>query len=172
LADFFEGRILGLAEPPYAPAARQCDRSLRFSILGLAREKSPIIERGIGEQSMTARHCLSMIIACAALSTSPIASVAENFPATAKLERGRDIANMVCAVCHIIGPGQDGAPVLRNPGPDFRLIANRPGTTAEQLGTVLRARHPAAADAMPPPLLSDEMIDAVTAYILSLRTRH
>ena len=120
---------------------------------------------------MTARHCLSMMIACAVLGTSPIASVAENSPATAKLERGRDIANMVCAVCHIISPGQDAAPVLRNPGPDFRVIANRPGTTAEQLAAVLRARHPTAVDAMPPPLLSDEMIDAVTAYILSLRTR-
>ncbi len=118
---------------------------------------------------MTARHCLSMMIACAVLSTSAIASVAENSLATAKLERGRDIANMVCAVCHIIGPGQDAAPILRSPGPDFRVIANRPGTTAGQLAAVLRTRHPSAVDAMPPPLLSDEMIDVVTAYILSFR---
>jgi mono/diheme cytochrome c family protein len=120
---------------------------------------------------MSARHCLSIMIACVVLSTSPIASVAENSPAAAKLERGRDIANMVCAVCHIVGPGQDSAPVLRNPGPDFRVIANRPGTTAQQLAAALRARHPTAVDAMPPPLLSEEMIEAVTTYILSLRTR-
>jgi hypothetical protein len=101
---------------------------------------------------MTARHCPSVMIACAVLSTSPIASVAENSPATSKLERGRDIANMVCAVCHFIGPDQDAAPVLRNPGPDFRVIANRPGATAGQLAAVLRARHPTAVDAMPHPL--------------------
>lgn len=120
---------------------------------------------------MTARHFLSMMIGCAVLSTSSIASVAENSPAIAKLERGHDIANVVCAACHVVGATQDETPILRNPAPDFRVIANRPGTTAEQLAAFLRGRHPAALDAMPPPMLSDEMIDAVTAYILSLRTR-
>lgn len=117
----------------------------------------------------------SIVIACAVvLSASSFAVAAENTSAAAskaKLDRGLDIANMVCAACHIIGPTQDVAPISRSPGPDFRVIANQPGVTAQQLTAFLRVRHPAALDAMPPPLLSDEMIDAVTTYILSLRMR-
>jgi mono/diheme cytochrome c family protein len=105
------------------------------------------------------------------LEPSSIASVAENSPAIAKLERGHDIANVICAACHIIGATQEETPILRNPAPDFRMIANQPGTTKEQLTAFLRVKHAKGLDSMPPPLLSDEMTDAVTDYILSLRTR-
>ncbi len=119
---------------------------------------------------MAKRFCLPMAMACLASVISTVA-LAEEPVSPQKVERGHDIANMVCAVCHVIGATQDETPILRNPAPDFRVIANQPGTTKEQLTAFLRVKHPTGVDAMPPPLLSDEMTDAVTAYILNLRTR-
>ncbi len=119
---------------------------------------------------MSPRFCRPIAIACFASFFSTIA-LAEQPATQQKIERGHDIANMVCAVCHVIGATQDETPILRNPAPDFRVIANQPGTTKEQLTAFLRVKHPTGLDSMPPPLLSDEMTDAVTAYILNLRTR-
>jgi mono/diheme cytochrome c family protein len=119
---------------------------------------------------MATRFFSPIAMACFVSVTSTVA-LAEEPVSQQKIERGHDIANMVCAVCHVIGATQDETPILRNPAPDFRVIANQPGTTKEQLTAFLRVKHPTGVDSMPPPLLSDEMIDAVTAYIINLRTQ-
>ena len=76
--------------------------------------------------------CFSLASAAFAQSGSP--------PTGADVARGRAIANTVCWACHVVGPDQEFSPILRNPGPDFRVIANRPETSLESLKTFLRRR--------------------------------
>ncbi len=90
-----------------------------------------------------------------------------------KAERGYEIADRVCWVCHVIGPDQEFSPILKEPGPDFRDIAKRPDTTAASLTTFLHTAHRTVDKpyTMPNPRLNDEMIEAVVSYILSLKPR-
>ena len=93
--------------------------------------------------------------------------------ADAQVHRGREIADKVCWVCHVTGPDQEYSPILRAPGPDFRAIAARPETTAASLTAFLHTAHRTEDKpyTMPNPRLSDEMIDAVAHYIISLKPR-
>ena len=91
----------------------------------------------------------------------------------ARVERGHAIAEKVCWVCHVIGPDQEFSPVLKEPGPDFHLIAKRSDTTVKSLSAFLHTAHRTEDKpyTMPNPGLNDEAIDAVVSYILSLRPR-
>ena len=81
----------------------------------------------------------------------------------ALLTRGHGIAMSVCSACHAVPSAH--TPILREQAPDLKSIANKPGTTPESLAAFLRSpTHP-----MPNPRLTDEMIEAVAAYTLSLR---
>lgn len=51
----------------------------------------------------------------------------------APVERGRTIADRICWVCHVTGPDQEYSPILKEPGPDFRAIAERPDATSASL---------------------------------------
>jgi mono/diheme cytochrome c family protein len=90
---------------------------------------------------------------------------------TAAIGRGHSTADTVCWACHVIGPDQSFSPILREPATDFRVIAQRPGITRESLTAFLQGTHRTEGKpyAMPNPRLSNEMIDDVVAYILSLR---
>ncbi|MGO8955588.1 MAG: c-type cytochrome [Rhodomicrobium sp.] len=90
-----------------------------------------------------------------------------------RIARGHEIATMVCSACHAVQSAH--SPILREPAPDLRSIANKPGVTAESLAALLR--NPAHAmenksRQMPHPRLTGEMIDSVVAYLLSLRGGH
>ena len=89
----------------------------------------------------------------------------------AQVQRGREIADRVCWVCHVTGPDQEFSPILRAPGPDFRAIAERPDTTPASLTAFLHTAHRTEDKpyTMPNPGLSDEMISAVVSYIMSLK---
>ncbi len=91
----------------------------------------------------------------------------------AQVQRGHDIADRVCWVCHMTGPHQEYSPVLKEPGPDFRAIAERPDATSASLTAFLHTAHRTEDKpyTMPSPGLSDEMIAAVVSYILSLKHR-
>jgi mono/diheme cytochrome c family protein len=83
----------------------------------------------------------------------------------ALLTRGHRIAMSVCSACHAVPSAH--TPILREQAPDLKSIANKSNTTPESLADFLRSpTHP-----MPNPQLTDEMINAVTAYTLSLRRR-
>lgn len=90
-----------------------------------------------------------------------------------QVQRGHEIADKVCWVCHVTGPDQEFSPILKEPGPDFREIAKRPNTTPASLTAFLHTAHRTEDKpyTMPNPRLNDEMIDAVVSYIMSLRPR-
>lgn len=109
--------------------------------------------------------CFSLASAAFAQSGAP--------PTGADAARGRAIANTVCWACHVVGPDQEFSPILRDPGPDFRVIANRPGTSRQSLKAFLQTTHSLESKpyAMPNPRLTDEMIEEVAQYIMSLTKR-
>lgn len=84
---------------------------------------------------------------------------------------GRAVAYNVCGWCHVVGLHQQIGPALRDPGPSFRAIANRPRVSAGSLRHFIESTHPvsAAPHEMPNPQLTDDQLDDVVAYILSLR---
>ena len=88
--------------------------------------------------------------------------------------KGHAFALLVCAACHVVAPDQESAPILRNPGPSFDTIANRPTTTEESLRTFLSTTHAqmGISSGMPNPRLANYQITEVISYILGLRNRH
>jgi hypothetical protein len=77
---------------------------------------------------------------------------------------GHDFALGACTPCHVVSPDQE-SPIRFANAPDFRVIANEPGTTAIGLNIWLTNPHPT----MPKLVLYPQEAADVIAYILSLR---
>jgi len=91
-----------------------------------------------------------------------------------EVNAGYRIAQDVCETCHVVHPGQKGRPILRQPGPDFADIANRPALTRESLTRLIASQTwdmRTLPVRMPKQPLSERSTARVAAYILSLRTR-
>ncbi len=100
---------------------------------------------------------LSCAIALTLLATGVAASAA----AQDKAAEGRSIAYRWCSSCHLVGPEDavsDGAPT-------FSQIAKDPYFTSDRLRGWLAAPH----EPMPDLELSRQEIDALVAYLQSLR---
>lgn len=89
-----------------------------------------------------------------------IAASASAAPAQQAVD-GLAIARQWCASCHIVEPGGKGSDAAR----PFAQVANDPDFTMDGLRAWLSDPHPP----MPSLTLSNEEIDALTAYIVSLR---
>ena len=90
------------------------------------------------------------------------------------LQQADDVVQQVCATCHIVARNQKIAPSLEEPAPSFFDIAARPGTTADSLHRFLETTHwdrTTFPMTMPRLRLSEEQIDAIACYILSLRPK-
>ena len=81
-------------------------------------------------------------------------------------QTGYDFAIGTCTPCHVVSPDQK-SPIRFADAPDFRSIANAPGTTAIGLNIWLTNPHPT----MPKLVLYPQEAADVIAYILSLRER-
>ncbi|MGO9172389.1 MAG: c-type cytochrome [Rhodomicrobium sp.] len=132
-------------------------------------------ERSGEAEEVTVVHVLIASVFCMVVSFAGNAAHADDRPSgdEGRVARGHEIATMVCSACHAVRPAH--SPILREPAQDLRSIANKPGVTAESLAAVLR--NPAhemenKSRQMPHPRLTDEMIDSVVAYLLSLRKGH
>jgi mono/diheme cytochrome c family protein len=75
---------------------------------------------------------------------------------------GEALARRWCAACHVVAADQTAA---GDAAPSFRAIANDPTRTENALRTWLADPHPP----MPNPGLSADQIEAVIAYIATLR---
>jgi hypothetical protein len=87
-------------------------------------------------------------------------------PAPGNPRVGHDFAVGTCTPCHVVSPDQK-SPLRFADAPDFRAIANAPGTTAIRLNIWLTNPHPT----MPKLVLYPQEASDVIAYILSLRER-
>ena len=105
-------------------------------------------------------------LASEALAVSP--ARAESAPA---FQAGKDLAVDLCAPCHIVSPQTSEPRRLGLAAPSFLDIAQGPKAAPEALRGFLRSTnssvaHPAA---MPHLELTDEQIEAIAAYLSSLR---
>jgi len=88
-------------------------------------------------------------------------------------QQGEKIAQQICSACHVVAKDQEFSPILDPPAPSFQEIANRPGTNAATIRRFVATTHwdtKTLPMRMPSPMLLDQQIDAVTKYLLSLRT--
>ncbi len=79
--------------------------------------------------------------------------------------RGHSLARAWCASCHAVEAGDPAAPFADVPG--FTAIARLPTTTSSSLHAFLATPH----GDMPDIKLTSAEIDAVAAYILSLKDK-
>lgn len=79
------------------------------------------------------------------------------------VEKGREMAERLCAVCHMnAGQGEKAA---ASGVPSFNAVANRPNQTAEGVEAWLRSVPPM----MPNHRLTRDETSALAAFIMSLR---
>ena len=97
---------------------------------------------------------------------------AQTTSAEGKAEAGRTFALQACTGCHLVAPDQPFKPIYTGTPrpPDFREIANRPNTTAASLRHHLQTLPAVPTDLhMANPLLSNQQLRDVVAFIISLR---
>lgn len=84
-------------------------------------------------------------------------------------DAGRELAISACSGCHAVS--EDQAFAFADP-PDFLTIANRPNITAASLRRkIATLPHVVSPGRMPNPLLTDEELADVVAYIMTMRER-
>ena len=118
---FKDGNAVRCPLYPSEPAAAKCTSHM-------------LPGAGYGEKVRVVRAIVAVGLSLAALVGKPLAQDATQD--AARVQRGREIADKVCWVCHVTGPDQEYSPILRVPGPDFHAIAARPETTAASLTAV------------------------------------
>jgi mono/diheme cytochrome c family protein len=107
---------------------------------------------------------MRILIVSAVLSTTLGAVTAAPAQDVGDIQQGRQLAVDVCASCHAVRAGETRSHVAA--APSFEVVANTPGMTATALAFWLTAHaHPT----MPMIRLSQQEVDDVSAYILSLR---
>ncbi|MEQ1696518.1 MAG: cytochrome c [Hyphomicrobiaceae bacterium] len=97
------------------------------------------------------------VLACLAVLT-----VSASAQPTGDVERGRSIADRLCAECHAINVGE---PSPRLESPAFDKIAATPGMTELAIKVWLQTPHPT----MPNLMLPTDDREDVAAYIASLK---
>lgn len=110
------------------------------------------------------RMLLPAIIALIVGAAAPHATVAQTVEPSGngEVERGRLLAERMCAICHL-NPGQ-GEKTAASSIPGFAAVANRSGQTIESIVAWLASVPPM----MPNHRLSADEREALAAYILSL----
>lgn len=102
-------------------------------------------------------------LAMALLPAAAVAHAASTAGAQDAVQRGRDMAERLCAVCHLAeGQGEKNGP---RGIPSFRAVANRPHQRIEDVVAWLRSVPPM----MPNHHLTQDEIGALAAFIMSLR---
>ena len=88
-----------------------------------------------------------------------------------QVSEGRAIANASCGMCHVVADAAKEAPAFRPPPPPFLQIVNRPSFSADGLRHFLTSGHRRLGpdQAMPNPRLSESQVEAVVAYLETLR---
>ena len=118
------------------------------------------------------RRFLLLAIAATLIAALADGARAQQHPAAGDPQEGHRLALKICSFCHVAASDQPFPPTLRNPGPSFQAIADRPSTTAVWLRNFLLTTHTTIAEpaTMPNPDLADDQVTNIVAYLLSLRS--
>ncbi|MBR0725426.1 c-type cytochrome [Bradyrhizobium manausense] len=88
-----------------------------------------------------------------------------------QVSEGRALVHASCGTCHAVTDAVKEALPLRPPPPGFLEIVNRPSFSADDLRQFLTSNHRriGPSQAMPNPRLSEYQIEAIVAYLETLR---
>lgn len=89
-----------------------------------------------------------------------------------QIRRGEEIAQLQCSACHVVAEKQKYPPLLEDPAPSFKSIANRPQVSEAELRHFITTTHwdeKTVPLTMPNPGLTKPDIAAVIRYIVSLK---
>ena len=119
----------------------------------------------------TSRRMRTAATFLVALSITGASAWAQAVATGDEVPKGRHLAIMLCAGCHVVAPDQPYAPTQGTTAPPFLSIARRAGTTIDSLRNFLTTTHQGLdrQQGMPNPMLADFQIKAIAAYLLSLR---
>ncbi|MBX9660501.1 MAG: cytochrome c [Nitrospiraceae bacterium] len=114
------------------------------------------------------QKCLVLLLVCCGQASPALGQAAFN---SDDVKKGRYLAFLVCANCHVVAPDQPNEPILRQPAPSFASIAQRPSITREWLENFIATTHQGFdnSNGMPNPRLLDNQVRQVATYLLSLR---
>lgn len=87
------------------------------------------------------------------------------------VQKGRQLAILICANCHVAASSQPFEPILQPPASSFESIAQCESISADWVQTFLATTHRGLDNprGMPNPELLESQIKQVAAYLLSLR---
>ena len=90
---------------------------------------------------------------------------------TDEVQKGHQLAIILCANCHVAAPDQPSMPVLNPATPSFQALAQRRDLTSAGLEKFITTTHRGLdnPNGMPNPSLADYQVKQVIAYLLSLR---
>ena len=88
-----------------------------------------------------------------------------------QVAEGRSLAHSSCATCHGVADAAKEAPAIRPSAPGFMAVVSRPSYSADELRQFLASNHRRLGpdQAMPNPRLSEYQIEAIVAYLETLR---
>lgn len=100
-------------------------------------------------------------------------AIAQNLPGPADPVEGHRLALTLCSACHVVAADQEDLPLRDPAAPPFQSIANKPGVTAESLRHFMLTTHKTMSSkptyTMPSQDLADYQLNAIVAYLMSLR---
>ena len=87
------------------------------------------------------------------------------------MQKGRHLADIICANCHVVARDQRFEPILRPPVPSFELIAQHGIVDESFLRSFLMTTHRDVRnpEGMPNPMQMDYQIPEIAAYFISLQ---
>ncbi len=111
--------------------------------------------------------------AIAALLGGSVQGGAQGLPGGPDPVEGHRLALSLCTPCHVVATDQELPPILDHPAPPFRTIAKRPDTTEASLKHFLLTTHSTMQPSfsMPNPGLADYQVNALVAYLMTLKNR-
>ncbi len=88
-----------------------------------------------------------------------------------QVAEGRSLAHSSCATCHVVDDAAKETPAFRPPPPGFMEIVSRPSFSADDLRQFLASNHRRLGpdQMMPNPRLSEYQIEAIVAYLETLK---
>jgi mono/diheme cytochrome c family protein len=88
-----------------------------------------------------------------------------------QVSEGRALAHASCGICHVVADAAKEAPAVRPSPPSFLEIVNRPSFSADGARQFLTSNHRRLGpdQAMPNPKLSEYQVEAIVAYLETLR---
>jgi hypothetical protein len=90
-----------------------------------------------------------------------------------QIAEGRAQAHASCGTCHVVEDAAKESPASRPAPPSFPEIVSRPSFSADQIRQFLTSGHRRLGPdhAMPNPRIADYQVDAIAAYLETLKAR-